>query len=655
MATIGTVVLLTGKAFAINEQGVQRELHLGDTLQPGDIIIAPKGAVVELSLVNGQQVQISEQQTVNFTPELSDAILNNVIDPSAASIDQATIQTVVQAIASGQDINDVAKALENQNLGGPAGQDEHSFVDLLRIDEVLNQFEYRYDVASREFTDTNPLQQDRQVLSADVPYSAVNVSRIDQDLNSFNFQYGWKKNDFESRRYEDIRDGFDELHTQPSANKAPTAIATPASGNEDGGNISVNLSGTDTDGTIANVTVSSLPPASQGLLTKADGSPVVAGVPLTPAEAAGLIFTPEPNFNGTVNIPFTVTDNQGATSPVAVAPITVNSVNDAPTAANGSLSPTEDNTPMTVALAGSDVDGTIASYTITSGPTTAQGALVYDNDGNPTTPPIAVPFNTPLTPVQAATVKFVPAANYNGPVAPIVYTVTDNQGLPSAPATITVNDIPPNNDAPVAVDDLASTPINTAVPLNLAANDTDVDGDALTIQSINNVTLTPGTAQIIPVPNGTVNVSAAGVITFTPNLNYTGPAVFDYVVTDPTGATDVGTVTVNVGTNNPPTSVDVLKTIAEDTPLVLGTADFAFADADLGQTLVNVRIDVLPTNGSLTLNGNPVLAGAVISVADIAAGSLVFTPALNANGVAYANFTFSVQDSAGAFDTVPNT
>ena len=60
-----------------------------------------------------------------------------------------------------------------------------------------------------------------------------------------------------------------------------------------------------------------------------------------------------------------------------------------------------------------------------------------------------------------------------------------------------------------------------------------------------------------------------------------------------------------------------------------------------------MKITTLPAAGSLTNNGVAVTAGQFITVADITAGNLVFTPAANANGTAYASFTFQVQDDGG--------
>ena len=107
-------------------------------------------------------------------------------------------------------------------------------------------------------------------------------------------------------------------------------------------------------------------------------------------------------------------------------------------------------------------------------------------------------------------------------------------------------------------------------------------------------------------------------------------------MSDGKGGTATATLTVNVGTNTPPNSADATLSGTEDTPLVLTSANFAFTDADAGQTLANVRIDTLPTNGTLLFNGVAVTSGQVISAADIAAGRLSFVPAANGNGAAYA-------------------
>ncbi|MBM3394058.1 MAG: tandem-95 repeat protein [Betaproteobacteria bacterium] len=120
-------------------------------------------------------------------------------------------------------------------------------------------------------------------------------------------------------------------------------------------------------------------------------------------------------------------------------------------------------------------------------------------------------------------------------------------------------------------------------------------------------------------------------------------------------STQAITVTVT-NLNEAPAGTNYAVTTNEDTAHVFTTAEFGFIDPDAGDALSAVRIDTLPGVGSLTLSGVAVNAGDVISLADLTAGNLVFTPALNANGVGYASFTFSVRDTHGpAFDATPNS
>src|SRR5690606_11566992 len=105
--------------------------------------------------------------------------------------------------------------------------------------------------------------------------------------------------------------------------------------------------------------------------------------------------------------------------------------------------------------------------------------------------------------------------------------------------------------------------------------------------------------------------------------------------------------------NDAPVGTDNTITIDEDESYTFTAADFGFTDVDPGDALAAVRIDSLPVAGSLTLHGAVVEEGQVIDTVDI--GGLAYTPAENDSGDGYASFTFSVRDSAGAFDPSPNT
>jgi Ca2+-binding RTX toxin-like protein len=94
----------------------------------------------------------------------------------------------------------------------------------------------------------------------------------------------------------------------------------------------------------------------------------------------------------------------------------------------------------------------------------------------------------------------------------------------------------PTNQPPVANSDSATTAQNTAVTLEastLLANDTDANGDRLSLTGVSNAV------------NGSVTFSNGNVI-FTPSTNFTGNASFDYSISDGKGGTASGLVNVTV-------------------------------------------------------------------------------------------------------------
>ena len=110
----------------------------------------------------------------------------------------------------------------------------------------------------------------------------------------------------------------------------------------------------------------------------------------------------------------------------------------------------------------------------------------------------------------------------------------DNLGAASNVATVSIT----VNAPPVAANDTATTNKNTAVAVNVLANDSDPDGtlDATTVAIV-------GAAG-----HGTTSVNpTSGVVTYTPASNYTGPDSFTYTVKDNLGAaSNVATVSITV-------------------------------------------------------------------------------------------------------------
>ncbi|MEZ5729474.1 MAG: cadherin domain-containing protein [Burkholderiaceae bacterium] len=150
------------------------------------------------------------------------------------------------------------------------------------------------------------------------------------------------------------------------------------------------------------------------------------------------------------------------------------------------------------------------------------------------------------------------------------------------------------------------------------------------------------------------------------NLSIIGGATLDASVNGGQTPISANTSLVSTGVlnvNDAPDGADATLVATEDTPLVLGLADFGFGDSHdtPSNALAAVRIDTLPTGGAITRGGSALVAGSVVTGAQIVAGDLVYTPAADANGVGIDSFRFSVIDDGGTAnggidtDPVPNT
>ena len=118
--------------------------------------------------------------------------------------------------------------------------------------------------------------------------------------------------------------------------------------------------------------------------------------------------------------------------------------------------------------------------------------------------------------------------------------------------------------------------------------------------------------------------------------------------TDPTANTlhfDVAAQPAPQFINHAPAGADSTAALAWNATRVFIASDFGTSDVD-GNNLSAVKIDTLPSAGSLTVNGVAVTAGQSVSAADIAAGRLVFH-APSTPGAAHVDITFQVKDDGG--------
>ena len=159
---------------------------------------------------------------------------------------------------------------------------------------------------------------------------------------------------------------------------------------------------------------------------------------------------------------------------------------------------------------------------------------VLANDTDPNGDPLRVTAasadNGSVTINANGTITYVPNPDFNGDDT-ISYTVSDPQGNTAVGTVAIVVDAV--EDAPVAQNDMAEVDANDSVVIDVLANDSDADGDTLSV--------TEASAE-----NGRGTVNADGTLTYTPTPGFSGDDTITYTVSDPQGNTAVGSVAVTV-------------------------------------------------------------------------------------------------------------
>ncbi|CAN7489240.1 tandem-95 repeat protein [Variovorax paradoxus] len=361
-----------------------------------------------------------------------------------------------------------------------------------------------------------------------------------------------------------------------------------------------------TDGDSATVTYSILSGNDNGYFAI---DPVTGEISLTPAGAAAFVNDYEAGANAHALV---VGANDGTVT--TNIPVTLNeqNINDAPKAPDDTKTTNED-TPVSGQVIGTDVDGDTLSYVKGSDP--AHGTVTVNADG---------------------TYTYVPGANFNGTDS-FTVTVSDGHGgTTTSTVTVTVN---PVNDAPVFVDG-GGTPVNTtdgyvfgydenrpAGAVLGTVHATDVDSATVTYSILSGND--SGYFAIDPV-TGAISLTPAGAAAFV-NDYEAGANAHALVV----GAND-GTVTTNIpvtlneqNINDAPKAPDYTKTTNEDTPV---SGQVTGSDVD-GDTLTYVKGSD-PAHGTVTVNAD---------------GTYTYVPGANFNGTD--SFTVTVSDGHGGTTT----
>ena len=303
------------------------------------------------------------------------------------------------------------------------------------------------------------------------------------------------RREVDTYRYETKKDEV-SLGARTFINRAPTAAndAITVRFNAPGTLIAVLANDTDLDNDV--LTVASVTQPANGTAT-ASGS-------------AGVIYTPRTGFVGTDTFTYTNSDGKGGG---ATASVTVTVLGNAAPRAVDDIATVQAGSSVTIAALANDSDPENGVLRITNVSAPSRGTAVIQG-GN-------IVYSAPL--------------GASGPVT-FRYTITDDAGnTAEATVTVTVTAAPvgSTNRPPVANFDFVRTILTAPITIDVLANDTDADGDRLTIMSV-----TQGA-------RGTVTI-VSGRVVYVAREGYIGPDQFTYTISDGRGGMSSAIVYVDV-------------------------------------------------------------------------------------------------------------
>ena len=343
-----------------------------------------------------------------------------------------------------------------------------------------------------------------------------------------------------------------------------------------------------------------------------------------PAIAANgtLTFTPAATANGSATVTVQIHDDGGTgnggvdTSAVQTFVINVTPVNDQPTVTLGANLSVKQNigaqTLMNWATNITAGSANEASQTLTFTVTNSNNALFTVQPSIAANGTLTFTPSTTATGTATVTVKL----QDNGGTA--------NNGVDTLTQTFTITTTA-SNRPPVAVADTSSTPTATAIALNVLANDSDPDGNALTLKSVTSPSAKGGTVVI-----------KDGRALYTPPASLTRGSTdtFSYTVSDTAGATATATVTVTILNAAPVAKADTASTFKGESLNINVLTNDTDADPDT----LTITKTTNPSHGSVYIYSN---------------GSIKYTPSSSFTGTD--SFTYTVSDGHGGTATATVT
>nr|WP_240451355.1 cadherin-like domain-containing protein [Wenzhouxiangella sp. XN201] len=327
-------------------------------------------------------------------------------------------------------------------------------------------------------------------------------------------------------------------------------------------------------------------PGVLGNDTDPESDPLTATLETGPANADSFTlnpdgsfdYTPAPDFNGSDSFTYVASDGQAESAPATVT-ITIEPVNDVPSAQDDAFDVNEDQT-LSVAAPGvldndSDIESDPLTALLDAGPSSA-ASFTLNADGS---------------------FEYVPVPDFNGSDS-FTYVASDGTD-DSAPATVAIT-IHPVNDPPSAINDaftVAEDSLDNS--LDVLANDSTAPdtGEILTITAVG------ATDQ-----GGTATTDGA-TVSYSPAADFVGTETFTYTIDDGNGGNDSATITITVENTNddpPVCTADFASTDEDNSTLVDVLVNDADPDPGQTATLTVMSVDDTGTVGQVVNNGTDV-------------------------------------------------
>lgn len=332
-----------------------------------------------------------------------------------------------------------------------------------------------------------------------------------------------------------------------------------------------------------------------------DGDPLAVVAVTQPAggsvafTAGGVTYTPAAGFAGSDRFGYTISDGRGGSASASVDVIVTAAANTPPVALDDAV---------TAALGGPTAIDVLANDS--------------DADGDPLSISAVTPPTGGSVVISGTGLIYTANAAFTG-VDRFTYTIVDGRGgSATANVSVTMPTLP--NQPPVAVDDAGNTTVGTAIALDVLDNDSDPDGDAITIV---------GTTQPA---NGLVAFTGT-TVTYAPAAGFVGTDSFTYTIDDGRGGSASATVRVTVGAapNQPPVATPDVAVTPVNSPVVV---DVLANDSDPDGDPLTIIAVTQPANGTVAISGS----------------TLIYTPNPGFFGI-IDTFTYTIDDGRGGTAT----